>query len=378
MLQDMAYGGTQGDSLFQNSIVASPYLPQQFGYADMMPTQSYFAFAAFAGCFGGMPYINTSASIFECLLTKDTRTLQQASAVISASGRFGTWAFLPVTDGQLIQDIPSQQLLKQRVNGHRILSGNNANEAFGFTPPDITTQGEFTDYLRALLPLFDANDIAKLLHYYPSTNASVDENDPVYATTGRNPSDSALNQSSVATGQQQRAYNLYAETTFVCPSYWLAEAYALRGGGYASYKYQFSVPPALHAADIVGYFGYYGSGGPDEPVQPEMQMAFMRIWGNFVIHNDPSISAAAAAGGANANSTAVDGAITDWPQYSDATPYQINLNVTGGEVQMTANGPVLLGDGVENEFTLVNAREWEDGRGERCDFWRSMGIRVPE
>ncbi|GAB7365090.1 hypothetical protein MBLNU230_g6181t1 [Neophaeotheca triangularis] len=379
MLQDMAYGGTQGDSLFQNSIVASPYLPQQFGYADMVPTQSYFAFAAFAGCFNGMPYNNASASIFECLLEKDTRTLQQASAVISESGRLGTWAFLPVTDGQLIQQLPSQQLLKQQVNGHRMLSGNNANEGPGFTPQDIETENDFTDYISALLPLFDANDVAKLLHYYPSTNATVNEDDPVFATDGTS-DPTALNQSSLATGQQQRANNVYAETTFVCPSYWLAEAYALRGKGYASYKYQFSVPPALHADDVVGYFGYFGdSDSEGQPVQPELQMAFMRIWGNFVTHNDPSISNAVAAGnvGGSSNATVDSNPVSDWPQYSDATPYQINLNVTGGMVEASDNGPILLGDGVMNMIELVDAYEWEGGRGKRCDFWRSVGVKVP-
>lgn len=34
--------------------------------------------------------------------------------------------------------------------------------------------------------------------------------------------------------------------------------------------------------------------------------------------------------------------------------------------------------GLRNDFTLVNAYEWEAGRGYRCDFWRSVGALVPE
>jgi len=34
--------------------------------------------------------------------------------------------------------------------------------------------------------------------------------------------------------------------------------------------------------------------------------------------------------------------------------------------------------GLMNNFSLVNAYTWEDGRGVRCDFWRSMGVVVPE
>lgn len=44
--------------------------------------------------------------------------------------------------------------------------------------------------------------------------------------------------------------NIYAETTFVCPSYWMAIAY--NDVGRTSYKYQFSVEPALHGGDVSG------------------------------------------------------------------------------------------------------------------------------
>lgn len=53
---------------------------------------------------------------------------------------------------------------------------------------------------------------------------------PLFGTLGDS-GPSALNQSTFAIGQQQRANNLYAETTFVCPSYWLATAYSRLGSG---------------------------------------------------------------------------------------------------------------------------------------------------
>ena len=128
MLQTMVYGGNLGDSLFANAIAASPYLPHQFGYADFVPTQSYYAFASAVGCFNGLAQNNRNTSIFNCLLEKDTQTLQEASSIISGSGRYGTWAFLPVTDGSFIQQTPSQQLLTKRVNGRRMLSGVNEED----------------------------------------------------------------------------------------------------------------------------------------------------------------------------------------------------------------------------------------------------------
>ena len=146
MLQDIAYGGTQGDALFQQvcqisiqhprtdhessshtlpqTIAASPYLPQQYGYADWIPTQSYFALAQKVGCFTGEPYGDAlGATIFECLVGKDTLILQQVSAIVSGSALFADWSFLPVTDGLFLQQLPSQQLLKQQVNGRRIMTG---------------------------------------------------------------------------------------------------------------------------------------------------------------------------------------------------------------------------------------------------------------
>lgn len=142
MLQSMAFGGYLGNSLFSNVggpsnddldlnlianqvIAASPYLPMQYGYADFVPSQSYYAFASAVGCFGppALPQSNRSASIFECLVGKDTETLQNASATLSGSSRHGTWAFLPVTDGVIVQQLPSQQLLKKQLNGQRILVG---------------------------------------------------------------------------------------------------------------------------------------------------------------------------------------------------------------------------------------------------------------
>ena len=106
MLQDMAYGGTQGDVLFQQGIAASPGLVGQYDYASWVPTQSYFAFAQQVGCFTGNAYGNNSGNtIFECLVNKDTLILQQASALVSSGDLYGQWPFQPVTDGIFVQQL---------------------------------------------------------------------------------------------------------------------------------------------------------------------------------------------------------------------------------------------------------------------------------
>lgn len=63
---------------------------------------------------------------------------------------------------------------------------------------------------------------------------------------------------------------------------------------------------------------------------------------------------------------------------------QVNLNQTGGhEVYGPIgvngiNATVYQGPGLVNDFEVVNAYDWEGGRGYRCDFWRSVSRLVPE
>lgn len=167
-----------------------------------------------------------------------------------------TWAFLPVTDGKLIQERPSKQLADGRVNGLNHLAGNNAVEGATWVQADsINTIDDLVNYLVKIFPNFSNNDIAKILLYYPMNNASVNPNALDWATEGSY-GPTTINESTAATGQQERAIAIYGETTFICPSYWLAEAYSNNGYGGQGWKYQFSIPNAYHGADGPAYFSY--------------------------------------------------------------------------------------------------------------------------
>ncbi|KAF2500211.1 carboxylesterase type B [Lophium mytilinum] len=384
MLQTMAYGGTLGTSLFTNSIAASPYLPMQYGYRDWVPSQSYYAFAIASGCSPMTAYGSSSQTIFDCLVSKDTETLQRASYNISSSGTYGTWGFLPVTDGVFIQQLPSIQLQSKKVNGLNILSGNNAEEGAPFTTPNITTEADLVAWLTLTFPLFSPDDIDKILLYYPSSDASDTSGMPEYATSGiaSGTGATAVNVSQVAAGQQQRADNIYAETTFVCPSYWLATAFtpSRASPSAKSWKYQYSVPNAYHGADVTSYFG------PAHPNQgPSLLAAVQHIWGAFITTNNPSIPASIA----NSMGEVVGDGETvfngTWPTFSTKLPWLLNMNQTGGEAFSTNVGTPNMenvtefqGPGLRNAFGLANGYTWEGGRGVRCDFWRAMGGSVPE
>lgn len=239
MLHDIAYGGTLGTKLFKNSMSSSPYLAFQYGYKDWQPSQAYYAFANAVGCDISHAYLhNGSKPIFDCLIEADEQTLIEANTNISQSGTWGSFAFLPVTDGNLIQQRPSEALKEGKINGVNHLTGHNALEGAAWVPRIISTINDLVDYIDRVFPMFSNNDLAKLLYYYELNNASTDWDAPLWATAGDS-GPTQINQSTAATGQQQRAIAMYGETTFICPSYWLAEAYSDNKLGGQGWKCKF-------------------------------------------------------------------------------------------------------------------------------------------
>ncbi len=108
----------------------------------------------------------------------------------------------------------------------------------------------------------------------------------------------------------------------------------------------------------------------------------MNIYGNFVTKDNPSISAALAYGSNNsAASSGQPNPAENWPQYSATSPYQINLNQTGGTPEsmpyLSVNATVLTDPSLMNNFTKVDAYSWEGYRGRRCDYWRSISNLLP-
>ena len=412
MLQAMAYGGTDGTKYFQNAIVASPYLPMQWDYNDFMPTQSYYLFAQAAGCLN-QALDTVNSTIFECLQAKDSISLQNASAYVTGSGKFGTWSFLPVTDGNFLQKRPSEQLLAGDVNGERMLSGNNADEGPGFVPQTIITSDDFDFFVQNLFPLMDNKTLSDLENTYaiPPTVPG-----PLFSTLG-NIGPTALNQSEFGIGQQQRANNLYAETTFMCPSYWLASAYSSKSSyekrepsshrsrtsrnnnHKQSWKYQFSVPPSEHGADLDAYYAINREALGYGTMSPGFRTAMQEIWGRFIIYNDPTLPPSAIktiTTFPNGTSTGDDIAAAQtgkWPVWeggpSDGgNAYKmLNLNMTGGhatEIKWSSAGgqsfnvTQYAGPGLTAKFDIVDAWTWEGERGKRCEFWAKNGEFVPE
>lgn len=316
------------------------------------------------------------------MIAADTDVLQNASNFVSTSALYGQWAFIPVTDGKFIKERPTTQLLKGgKLNGVRILSTHNRNEAPDFTPQGLTTEENFVGFVSENYPMLSEENITSILDlYYIPANAS----NILVASNGENPPYSTTN-SEWAYGWQQAATNLYAETTFICPSYWLADGYANKEHGKA-WTYQFSVPPAQHGYNMYPLFA--PTDGAGTGMDTVFRTALQYMFGNFVLRGDPTLDQAqiSALDGNGGNITAAGAGV--WPQWqaTAGSNWMLNLNMTGGipvnntyvqdgvtlEVVSYMPSNNISSTALEADFQLVEGYSWEGGRGKRCQLWADL------
>ncbi|KAH8898020.1 putative carboxylesterase [Thozetella sp. PMI_491] len=376
MYHALAFGG-HDSHLFDNIIAASPYLPPIYRYDDAVPAKHFDTLASLVGCGRDAEERARYPGTFECLAAADTLLLQNASGIVSTTeGYFSSFAFLPVIDGDYIQDRPLVLLSRGQVNGRSLLVGKNANDGVPLANSNVTSRDAYDDFVSNTFPLFNPQDIKRLNAIYHVDFAQPGDSGIRFDTLGTT-RPTALTQSEMATGIQQTVFDISAEAVFDCPAQWLAETFSKKGR--RSWKYQYSVTPAYHGADLSAYF----SVGATTP-NLDFRTIFQKIWGNFVIKNTPVISLTDAT--ANATNATVpigrDGNM-NWPPFKLDEPWQLDLNTTGGKVELVTVTSNLsyyerTGSGIVNNFRLVDPMAWEGGRGARCDFWRTVSARVPQ
>lgn len=337
MLHLISYGGKLGTSQFNNAIMASPYLPKQYGYADAVPTKFYHLFAEAAGCSYSIGNYDT---LFDCLVLKDTATLEAASNSVSTFDPYvGNWAFNPVTDGTFLQETPAQALLQQKVNGARVLVGNNQFEGVYFvlanvTSQDVSSEATFETYIQGLFPTFGNSTLANLYRYYPTPALS----GGLYDT------------------QLARAAQVYTDAVFACPGNWIADAYS------ESYRYLFDVPYAAHGLDVP-YYLPTPSGAFPASNNPFAEF-FDAALGSFAISGVPVL-------GNNVSLPLWNGAVYGQQANLTVTGYTPYPLAYGGKYNLT----IALG-GVPSA-TVTSGLRTTNGGLDRCDFWRSVSGITP-
>ena len=235
-----------------------------------------------------------------------------------------------------------------------------------------------------MFPSLSTADISEILgNYSIAHDSALFANKNRYATNGISGA-TALTVSSFALGYQQMANNIYAEATFICPSYWLVDAFSSSSSSSesavkAGYKYQFSAGAAGHGADLAALYG----GTEEEGVGPDLSGAIQLSWANFILHNDPSIPIRYANGQALGMGDNGAEKLAKWPSWqAENDRSMVNWNQTGGEqyevqVPQVAQKVVQFkGNGLRNWLDVYDGWDWEGGRGERCEFWRIRASRA--
>lgn len=160
-------------------------------------------------------------------------------------------------------------------------------------------------------------------------------------------------------GIQRIVLYIAAESTFNCPAQWLAEAYS--NGSRQAWKYQYSVTPFHHRADLSAYFPI-----GDSVPNADFSRAFQKMLGNFIVNDSPVISVADATANQPDAEVPIEGnngrgtGNIHWPRYTAKKPLQMYLNTTGGQLSLTTvtedlSYYVRIGYGIINNFHLSDA-----------------------
>ncbi|BGP29746.1 hypothetical protein JCM10296v2_001491 [Rhodotorula toruloides] len=216
--------------LFQAALTSSVFLPPQVDYNAPSVEKVYARLASAVNC-------TDIASSFACLAKVDAARLAAAAFANAAAAPWAVWTYVPVTDGSFLRDRASVLLSQGRakLNGMFLTAINNADEGAIWADPtlaaDSTTDptalaSQFDRLLSGLFPQLNASDRQTVAEYY-----SISPAHPVGNTAAR-------------------ISAVIADSTFNCPSYWLAEAF-----GSSAHKGTFAISPASHGWNTFYYLG---------------------------------------------------------------------------------------------------------------------------
>ncbi|KAJ7775486.1 Alpha/Beta hydrolase protein [Mycena metata] len=300
--QVVANNGETTPQLFRGAITSSTFLPSQYHYNDRISELLYSEVVAQTNC-------SLASDSLACLRVADANALAVVNLAISNDFFFGTFAFIPVVDGEFIVQRPTVSLAEGKVNGKALLSVTNAFEGTSFVDQTKATTANATQYALDLFPKFGTTQADQVGALYAGLGT------PIFQTNA-----------------------VMGESIFICPTYFLLRAFAGR-----SFKSEFAIPPAFHGYDVLDYFPSTRIFYPTVPVfnNPVFIDAFASSFISFAISLDPN--------------TKVKPTITPrWNKWSvGATEMLFNRTDAGA--------------------ALVKPVETSNDLLKRCQFWESVG-----
>ncbi|KAI9044128.1 putative carboxylesterase [Aspergillus affinis] len=243
IMYHLTSGNDSSQPSFQRAIIQSPFTINIPSSQQKSTLQKVFQRA--------------NVSSLEHLKKLPTKELQIANALIVGNAKpYGTFVFGPVIDEPNFPGYPPVLLEEGHYNHDvSIIAGHNTNEGKMFASPSIHTDKEFTSLIASIFPSISPNALSVISdelypHDFSGKHGYIDQ-------TGR-----------VASTIQ--------DSLIICNAYFLGEAFRRNN---ASFKYEFSVPPALHADDLA--YTFYAPGTSSSDVNATlagiMQSYFVRF-----------------------------------------------------------------------------------------------------
>ncbi|KAF9445722.1 alpha/beta-hydrolase [Macrolepiota fuliginosa MF-IS2] len=241
----VANGGHTSPPLFRAAAVSSTYLPPQYAFNDRIPEQRFSEVVQRTGC-------SSAIDTLACLRQVDVDVFAQINIDLGGTSLFKIPGFVPVVDGILITERPTQLLRQGKVNGQALLSVTNAFEGAIFVDMSTADTVQIPSYLANLFPEFRDAEIIAGTAQYANLGAPIDQ-----------------------------AIAIMGESILICPAYFLFRAFGRRG-----FKAEFAVPPGDHGQDINFYFP---SAGPPNFNNTVFINNFAQSFMNFAMSLDPNV-----------------------------------------------------------------------------------------
>ena len=158
-----------------------------------------------------------------------TANLQLAnSLVVGNASPYGTFPFGPVVDGDYIPDLPGVLLAQGKyVKSVGLMTSHCSDEGLLFTSPFLTNNSGYSTYLQQLFPGISSKQVDYISSVLYPANFS-----GYYGYTT----------------QMGRLNLTIGDVSIVCTARYLDNAFE------GQYAYEFTVPPATHAADTTYVF----------------------------------------------------------------------------------------------------------------------------
>ncbi|KAI0315765.1 alpha/beta-hydrolase [Amylostereum chailletii] len=251
----VAHGGKTNPPLFRAGIMSSPFLPFQFPYNDAEPEAIYSMLVDGVNC-------TSSTDTLACLRSIPADTLLSAQTTIVTANFLGTYTFVPVIDGALIVERPTETLRKGIVNGEALLVDTVAHEGDIFANADFLSTNNFTlpQYVAALFPRLDESQQAQVVDIY--------SNNSRFGTVPA--------QAAAVMGECKSLFMVMPEDV----------AFGSKG-----WKSEFAIPPALHGMDLGTVFSQNVTAfSRGEPLytNPAFSLAFRTAFFSLAENLDPN------------------------------------------------------------------------------------------